>query len=248
MLELNKIINRLQPSEGNFLKLVSQHIDDEMLREIAGSDYGYGADESFKELAQIRAGGQIDEALSWSSEEVLTLYLSGAEKSKRGYWKAIFSIIILMRNFEHNREVGDEDQQRILSLLVAMENTGMRYAKDALQFFAWYAQSAPTYLPNYLFAIFAMIWISVKQKDILEAKEILKLIELLNREEETYRQNENSVYYMSDEYAYIWLVGFSEFRAKHWIKFIQRMESHILEIELKELKHALNNILDSVKI
>ncbi|QDT37065.1 hypothetical protein [Stratiformator vulcanicus] len=99
------LLEQFNPSPEPLHRLVVQHTDSEMLREIARADYGMDADAHLKALRRI-AKGEILAPMEWEPLEVLQLIRYSVPEDRtwspgghgeRGHWMRLFCCTALIR-------------------------------------------------------------------------------------------------------------------------------------------------------
>jgi hypothetical protein len=152
--ELLLLANRLEASDRPILDLISQHIDDLMLLEIAHCDYGDDVAIHLDALHQIRAGN-IPVPLQWHPGEVLeltrwtewdSLTPQDGAISKRNHWMRLFACTVLIwaslepENYDCQGDYWgciEGEESTIIQLVDSALNLGDEVSIAALTFLGW---------------------------------------------------------------------------------------------------------------
>jgi hypothetical protein len=155
--ELLLLANCLEASDRPILDLISQHIDDLMLLEIAHCDYGNDVAIHLDALHQIRAGN-IPVPLQWHPGEVLeltrwtewdSLPQEGAI-ANRNHWMRLFACTALIwaslepENYDYQGDYWgciEGEESTIIQLVDSALNLGDEASIAALLFLGWRLKS-----------------------------------------------------------------------------------------------------------
>lgn len=147
-----EIVRALPPDADGLLRIVSSHVDDEMLREIAAADYGTRVDEHLAPLKALRDTGSFPESWrSWCPMEVVELIRWSqpddpnwrpGRHGPRGHWMRAFATLCILRyrgqrggEIEYENTLADSLAPLVVSLAALNEGLGSELAG----FCAWLA-------------------------------------------------------------------------------------------------------------
>jgi hypothetical protein len=159
------------PSAELLLDRARRHIDDAMLMEIAGADYGWMADEMMAELRPIRDTGAIPAPMPWKLSEVLALTqfsnpdapnappFEPGPTGRRGHQTRLFACAVLLRaEAELPDEVVDATPDSTLAqCLVSANVLGEEMSEAAARFLTWRISSQESGAESLLFALGLLI-------------------------------------------------------------------------------------------
>lgn len=141
---------RVLASDADALvRLVSERIDDGMLREIAGADYGRDIDQHLAPLLGLRDFGTIPRPLQWEPREVLELIRwsepddpewGPGGHGERGHWMRMFASAQLLRCEFDPANIGqsaDGQNQTLAALLVSLKAVGEGLEPAAAALVMW---------------------------------------------------------------------------------------------------------------
>jgi hypothetical protein len=141
------VLDRLEPDAEGLLRDISAHIDDEMLEEIAATDYGQDIEKHFAALKQIRDTGLFPEKMYWFPGEVLELYrnswFENMEMKPGNFefetWARAFSCAALLRATREPWNYGDgiSTGSTTIRLIHSLRLLAVDFTQQAVKFFAW---------------------------------------------------------------------------------------------------------------
>src|ERR1700761_2888417 len=102
---MRDVFARFSPDPNALLRLVSKHVNESMLNEIAAADYGDKVAEHLAPLRQIRDGRSLRAPMRWEPREVLELIRwsepdipdwKPGSSGERGHWMRAFCCSALL--------------------------------------------------------------------------------------------------------------------------------------------------------
>lgn len=226
----------LRPDGDALLRLLSQAIDDDMLKQIAAADYGMGKDEYFAELLFIRDQGIVPTPLRLMPREVITLYTFSEPSDPdwkpgafgmRGYLMRAFCCAILLKAGSETANAGIVvgDNQSIVQLLHSLDALEAPYQEAALRFFAWRLDHPACDREERPFSLLALLLLALQVRHDLSAADIAHIADGLVHEEQAVRDAaaEEEAVLPDDNRA--WLLGLTFYNSRHdrWIAVGHRL-------------------------
>jgi len=163
-----------QPNSDELLRRLAQHIDTQMLDEIAAADYGHDAQKHLAHLQQIRAHGTFAVPMRWHPREVLELirwsepedpsWKPGAP-GQRGHWMRAFACASLLRaaGESENSELRNGWNQTLIQLIGSLRAVAPVLYPQAAAFLAWLIQRVEHYDDTEELGFFAvgLLWFAL---------------------------------------------------------------------------------------
>lgn len=143
-------LDHFHPSSEELLRLVLQHVNRSMLREIAEADYGEDVDAHLQALEAIHAG-HVPAPMQWEPKEVLELIRwsepedpgwKPGSTGKRGHWMRLFACTVLIRAAAEPANDGyfTGEDSTIIQLIDSAIQLGSDTSLAALKFLCWRMQ------------------------------------------------------------------------------------------------------------
>jgi hypothetical protein len=163
-----------QPNADELLRRLAQHIDAQMLDEIAAADYGHDAKEHLAHLQQIHADGSFAVPMRWHPQEVLELirwsepedpsWKPGAP-GERGHWMRAFACASLLRaaGESENSELRNGWNQTLIQLMGSLRTVAQELYPAAAAFLAWLIPQVEQYDDTEELGFFAigLLWLAL---------------------------------------------------------------------------------------
>jgi hypothetical protein len=149
------LLCRFRPEPDGLLARISEHIDDEMLRQISLADYGQDSDEHLGALRAIRDEGIFPCPMRWCPAEVLELirWSEPADPSWKpggtgdsGHWMRAFCCAALLRATSEPWNYGDRlgTDSTVVQMILSLGALPIDLNADEVRFLAsLLLQSAP---------------------------------------------------------------------------------------------------------
>lgn len=132
-----ELFQRLEPTYEPLLDVLITHLTPEILGQIAGADYGMGANECLQDLEQIVNTRQLPTKASFILTECLELTRWIMPTTERQHIARVFSatLLLILEKLSNYASIGDENETLVVMIdsLVALQID----AKPALQLLAW---------------------------------------------------------------------------------------------------------------
>ena len=143
----NSRVKHFELAKDSLLELAFRRVDDSMLREIAGADYGMHAKAHLRELLAIKAG-RMSVPLKWEPKEVLELTRwsepndpssESGSAAARDHWMRLLSCAILIRAAAEPENDGyiTGEGSTIIQLVDSAIKLGEETTVATLQFLRW---------------------------------------------------------------------------------------------------------------
>lgn len=177
---LAKLPPLFEASADALLTRLSSHIDDTMLWDIAGADYGRQASEHHAVLRRMRDTGFVPRP-DWVPQEVLELirwsepdqpdWLPG-DRGARGHWMRAFCCAALLRMAG---ETGDRTHtsfnETVVGLTTSLVALDAAFWREAGTFFAWFIDRMAgfSYRSEEPFVAVALLWCALHDDKIPDA-------------------------------------------------------------------------------
>jgi len=163
-----------QPNADELLRRVAQHVDAQMLDEIAAADYYRDVKEHRAHLQQIRADGSFAVPMRWHPQEVLELirwsdpedpsWKPGAP-GERGHWMRAFACTSLLRaaGESENSELRNGWNQTLIQLIGSLCTVAPELYPAAAAFLAWLIPRVEQYNDTEELGFFAigLLWLAL---------------------------------------------------------------------------------------
>lgn len=146
----------LNPDPRGLLALLGHRVSEEMLRDIAGADYGIERDKHYRELRRI-ASGEAPAPMGWCPKEVLELRRWRQPGDTEGHLERAFVCAALIRAAGDPQGVefiGEGDT--LAALVESAQAIGPDAAMEAGRLVAWRADR-PSDIPGYFALAVAML-------------------------------------------------------------------------------------------
>lgn len=183
------------PDADALLRRISDHVDTQMLREIAAADYGEEVEEHLEHLLGIRDRGSFEMPMSWHPQEVLELirwsepedpsWRPGAP-GERGHWMRAFACAALLRaaGEESNDPLRDGWNQTLIQLLESLRIVGTPLYGHATGFLAWLIPRALQYkdAEDLGFFMIGLLWCALHRPTAVSDTAIVLLSEQISAE------------------------------------------------------------------
>jgi hypothetical protein len=145
---IDALLHQYSPSNTALFDWLKPHIDDSMLQEIAGADYGLYKEEYFQALVPIRDDPKIPIPLEWPPIEVLeTVHWyevdspswNSSLNSEQGHWIRLFSCAILLKagDAPEARDYTEEENSILIQLVDSALWLGNEATHNALRLLCW---------------------------------------------------------------------------------------------------------------
>jgi hypothetical protein len=183
------LLQKLNPDADSLVALLSKQVDNEMLRSIAGNDYGFGVDLHFKALCQIRDTHIVPAPMEWHPREVLELERwydpppddkksrARTQRLYRAHLVRAFACAVLLRAVADPLNYFGGDNTTIAILLERLLSLDASIQAEALRFFAWRAQSLNEWDNENPFYILALLVLVLRTQAKLTRIELKHLID-----------------------------------------------------------------------
>jgi hypothetical protein len=193
------VLNRLEPESEGLLRDISAHINDEVLEEIASSDYGQDMEKHFAALKQIRDTGQFPEKMYWFPGEVLELYRNSYIENMEmrlgrfelENWARAFCCAALLRATREPWNYGDglSTDATAIRLVLSLRVLPVDFTGQAVKFFAWLlAHSNPEGRDDQVCAYgIALLWFALHRAQSVNDETLTSLVSwIIRRTKELY--------------------------------------------------------------
>ena len=213
--------DKLHPNANELLSLLSEAIDDTMLREIAEEDYGEGVDLHFDALTSIRDEGKIPVPMKCHPREVLELIRwsepndpNPGGMGKRGHLMRAFCCAVLLRAAGEpgNKGYFEGENQTLVQLLASLKVLEPKYEEAALRFLVWRLDHIDVYVEERPFFLLGILLLCLKVRPNLLDSEIDHIADCLVNEENTVR---TSGWAAMPDNNNQWLLGLTFFDQRH---------------------------------
>jgi hypothetical protein len=243
----------LIPDRLLLLAMLSEEVDDEMLREIAEADYNFNVDEHLRHLVRIRDEKEIPVPLNWEPKEVLELTKwsepdapdskSGATGRRGHLMRAFCCAALLISGAEQtDQEAIEGENCTLIQLLESLKDLGALFQAAGLSLVAWrlcHLTEKDEERPFFLLAALVLaIEVVKKHRD-----EVLsELSRLLLDEEKLVRSSEWAV--LPDSSSQ-WLLGLTFYnqKATRWAKLGDDIQAASVDEQIAGAKPYLETIV-----
>jgi hypothetical protein len=161
-----------QPDADELLRRVSQHVDAQMLDEIAAADHGYKAEEHLAHLLPIRDQGSFAVPMRWHPKEVLELVRWREPENpktpapgERGHWMRAFACTALLRAAGEpaNQGLREGSNQTLIQLIGSLRAVGPELYGPAAALLAWLILRMKQYdeTEELGFFMIGLLWLAV---------------------------------------------------------------------------------------
>jgi hypothetical protein len=187
------VLNRLEPEAEGLLRDISLHISDEMLEEIASSDYGQDMERHFAALKQIRDTGLFPKEMHWFPGEVLELYrnswFENMEMRQGRFeleaWARAFCCAALLRATREPWNYGDgiSTEYTMIRLIHSLRVLPVDLTPQAVKFIAWLlANSEPEGVDDQVCAYgIALLWFALNRNPAVDDEVLISLVNWITR-------------------------------------------------------------------
>lgn len=201
-MKYNTLLQKLNPDANSLMAALSKHVDDAMLIETAGADYGVEVDLHLEQLLKIRDKQAILAPMDWYPREVLNLTqwnepAKGDKHSRiseaivRPHVVRAFVCAVLTRaNAEPlNCQGFDEEVSNIAGLLDSLPLLDTSIQAEALRFFAWRVQILPEFDSESPFWLIGLLVLLLRTRAPLTSAQLNELIAWIDQDVDTLRHH-----------------------------------------------------------
>ncbi len=212
------------PDADTLLRLISRHIDDGMLREIAAADYGRDVDLHLPYLTRLRDHGEIPVPLAWEPREVLELIRwsepddpewGPGGHGERGEWMRAFACAGLLRaEFDpaNNSERADGQNQTLAGLLMSIRALDAGLESAVPGFVAWLMEVQPAPPNERAFVGVGLLWSLERSKARVADAALVELCQWISACEAEANSNAHAGYGLPQG---PWLLSTTYFNLRH---------------------------------
>jgi len=249
------LLQRLNPDANCLMVALSKQVDDAMLIEIAGADYGDDVELHLEQLRKIRDEQIILAPMLWHPREVLDLTrwdepAKGDENSRTSdvivrphVIRAFVCAVLTRMNAEPlNSQLFDGEVDTIAGLLDSLPLLEPSMQEEALHFFAWRAQILPELDSESPFWLIGLLLLMLRTQAPLTSAELNNLIQWIYGEVDMLRQNPWMVGDgdMNDQWL-IWLTYYKQ-RIAIWQEIGQEIAMLAGQPDYSESQQALKDL------
>ena len=189
-------LDGFRPNADALLPLISAHLIEADLEEIARKDYGHDVEEHLGVLRRIAHEGHVPLPIQWHPKEVLQLAsheeprgeLSPAAIGRIG-WRRAFACAALLRAYGEpaNQDVLISQNLVLVQLLGTLRRLDGDLDRAAMSFLAWIVPRLPegAYAENIAFAL-ALLWCALPAGSGASDRDLVALIEWIAQCEDSY--------------------------------------------------------------
>jgi len=196
---LRVFLSSLEPDQDSLLSTISKHVTDDMLAEIAMSDYGMDQKQHLVPLRLLRDNGVFVAPMHWYPCEVLELVRNSEPDCSpeadrlRDHWIRAFSSAALLRAMHQpwNYSGAADPSFTLIQLLNSLEALPINFAHEAVCLIAWLMlhsdldgeDEQPIYYGV------ALLWLTLQSNTPTSDQDLIDLAEWIVRHEEEIHKN-----------------------------------------------------------
>ncbi len=244
------LLEESEPSQYEFLAMISDLLDEDMLQQIAEADYGYEAEYCFSELKKIKEAKTIPSKIEFSLREVLELTRWTEPKTTKEHIMRAFSCSCLLILYPI-LAYPDDENATLATFVESVATFDSKYQKSAFQLVTWrilfdYAKSSREneeeifiYYPDTFF-IYALLQLMILNQD--SAARILTIAKWLVEDENSKRKEQYTVVNQT------FLLGLTHDNLRHhtWVTITSQMLTRIEYITDRNVTEKLVEIANSI--
>lgn len=234
------LLSRLNPSGTALLAWLGPRVDDTLLHEIAGADYGHNQNIYFQALVPIRDRQDIPAPLPWEPREVLNLtrWSEPHEPSQgfysmgtRGHLARAFSCAVLLKAADDllTRDYIDAENDTLIQMIASVLHLGNEATEAASRFLCWRILRLPLFdgeAPFFTLALLLLRAALFRPGD--DGTDLKLLADWVGREEMRSRRMLTNSSTIPEE----WLLGLTTFDQRHEVW--KRVSEEVLADPSKE--------------
>jgi hypothetical protein len=184
------------PDPGPLIKIINQHVDDDMLCEIAAADYGSDFEQHLVLLRIYRDGGTLPVPLLWHAGEVLELIrwsqpddptCKPSGRGENGHWMRAFACVALLSAGTSRDSVVIRNfmTTNLPILLLSLVRLPARFGEAPTQYIACLLENLGEDEPSDLRALccIALLWCTLKYLPATSDKTLIVMCEWISAEE-----------------------------------------------------------------